>query len=159
MSRDFMTFWETPFPNFSVNEKSGEYDFGKGRGSGLGLSLGGVGSIGSVAHWRSSGVAIRRLGSCPGFKLDQGAFSPIVGLDVFMCKMTRLGKSFSLITPRNKMWSFSHMLGSLSAALYFSVIVSCSYQGLHATALVTVIVTLSQQKRALEVSHQREEGL
>lgn len=35
-----MTFWETPFPNFSVNEKSGEYDFGKGRGSGLGLSLG-----------------------------------------------------------------------------------------------------------------------
>lgn len=40
MSRDFMTFWETPFPNFSVDEKSGEYDFGKGRGSGLGLSLG-----------------------------------------------------------------------------------------------------------------------
>lgn len=73
--------------------------------------------------------------------------------------MTRLGKSFSLITPRNKMRSFSHMLGSLSAALYFSVVVSRSYQGLHATALVTVIVTLSQQKRALEVSHQREEGL
>lgn len=40
MSRDFMTFWEIPFPNFSVNEKSGEYDFGKRRGSGLGLSLG-----------------------------------------------------------------------------------------------------------------------
>lgn len=103
---------------------------------------------------------IRRLGSCLGFKLDQGGFSPIIGLDVFMCKMTRLGKSFSLITPRNKMLSFSHMLGSLSAALYFSVVVSCSYRGLHVTALVTVIgTTLSQQRGALDVSHQREEGL
>lgn len=47
------------------------------------------------------------------------------------------------------------MLGSLSAALYFfSVVVSCSYRGLHVTALVTVtVITLSQRRGALEVSY------
>lgn len=43
-----MTFWETSSPNFSVNEKSGEYDFGKREGLCFGVI---VGNWEALAGW------------------------------------------------------------------------------------------------------------